>query len=323
MKKHLLLPSLFLTVLSHGQNNYRPIPEIEATWIQAAFLYSAYNGHEHATVTSVVYTEYDTVFNGHSYRRFGSHAIADWMDGFGSQQNQNSGTDNVPYTHGYFRQDTVAKQVFLWNNLSQTDELLYDFGNLVVGQPYPQTVTNINYPNLLVMAADSVQLQDGNYYKRWVLGTNASDSAYVSVIEGVGGTNGFNIPILPVFEQSSNLLCHKTGAQGVFENWVTGIISPRYSENCSNTLSIASTDETVAIGIYPNPANGFFTIESDRTLHSITLFNLNGQLLFTQENIVGNNTMSIDPGTIENGAYLLAIRLSDDTVVTKQIQFFR
>ena len=154
-------------------------------------MYSAYNGHQHATVTSVVHTQNDTLINGLSYRKFGSHAIADWIDNFGSQQNQTSGTDYIAYSEGCFRQDTVLKKVFLWNNFTQEDELLYDFQNLTIGQPYPETVTNINYPNLLVMAVDSVQLMDGNYYKRWVLGTNSSDSAYVSVIEGVGGTKRF------------------------------------------------------------------------------------------------------------------------------------
>lgn len=322
MKIFLLTATLFYTCLINAQNNYRPIPEINATWIQADFMYSAYNGHEHATVTSVVYTQDDTLISGLSYRKFGSHGIADWIDNFGSQQNQTTGTDTIQYTQGYFRQDMLLKKVFLWNSNTQTDELLYDFGNLVVGQPYPATTTNINFPNLLVMAVDSVQLMDGNYYKRWVLGTNSSDSAYVSVIEGVGGSNGFNSLIYPQFEQSSNLLCHKVNSQHIYENWITNFLSPRYSEDCSSTLSVTDLKET-NLELYPNPTNASVFVVTDKLIKQIEICNLNGQLLFIQENSIGEKKLTIDLKTLESGTYILKTVMSDNSIVMKQVQLLK
>lgn len=320
MKNLLLAITLFFSYFSWGQN-YRPIPETDATWIQADFLYSAYNGHQHATITSVIYIQNDTLINGVSYSKFGSHAIGDWIDNF-SQQNQTSGTDIIPYSTGCFRQDTILKKVFLWNSSTQTDELLYDFGSLIVGQPYPATITNINYPNLLVMATDSVQLMDGNYYKRWVLGTNSSDSAYVSVIEGVGGTNGFTSFIYPVFEQSSNLLCHKTNTQKIYENWITTVISPRYSEECSKSLSIYQTKEP-DLEIYPNPTGSTLSIRAEIAARDVEIYNLNGQLLFIEKKASGEKSLNLDLSKLDNGLYFVKIALTDDSIVMKQVQLLK
>jgi hypothetical protein len=321
MKNTLLVTILFFTCFSWGQN-YRPIPETDATWIQADFLYSYYNGHEHATITSVLYTQNDTLINGLSYCKLGSHGFADWVDNFGSQQNQTSGTDIMPYSTGCFRQDTILKKVFLWNNSTQMDELLYDFGSLVVGQPYPATITNIGYPYLLVMATDSVQLIDGNYYKRWILGTDSSDSAYVSVIEGVGATSGFTSSIYPVFEQSSSLLCHKTNTQHIYENWISNPIPPRYSEECSQTLSTHQVAES-NLEIYPNPTNSAIYIQTGEVIQSVEICNLSGQLLFNEKNSSGEKNLNLDLSKLESGTYILKIVLSDDSLVMERVQLVK
>jgi hypothetical protein len=72
---------------------------------------------------------------------------------------------------------------------------LYDFDNLVVGQLYPQTFNNMDCPQILVMAYDSVVLNDGLYHERWVLGSNSIDSGFVSILEGMGSAMGFDLPI--------------------------------------------------------------------------------------------------------------------------------
>lgn len=321
MKTKLLIASLTCLTYSFGQIDYRPIPEANATWIQAEFLYSAYNSHQHATVTSVVYLQGDTLIGGENYKKYGSHAIADWIDNFGSQQSQTTGTDHIPYTENYFRQDVAQKKVFLWNPINQTDELLYDFGNLIIGQPYPATITNINYPNLLVMANDSVLLMDGNYYNRWVLGTNSSDSAYVSVIEGVGGTNGFDTPIYPVFEQSATLLCHKLAADQIYENWQTTFIPPRFSEDCSSDLSISDQIETPLL-VYPNPTNSILTISTDQSVTAFEIFNLNGQSVLQLENDNSGET-SLDLNALEQGMYFLKVEFINGNSVTQQVHLIK
>lgn len=318
MKTKLLTISLFCVHFSWGQIAYRPLPETDASWIQAEFLYSAYSSHEHATITSIAYTQGDSLINGQNYTRFNYRSIADWVDGWG-QQGSNSGTDYHPEVTAFFRQDIAQKKVYLWNGTMQTDELLYDFGSLTIGQPYPETVTNLGYPNLLVMAQDSVQLLDGNYYKRWVLGTDSMDSAYVSVIEGVGGTNGFNTPIYPVFEQSSALLCHKVGTQHIYEDWQSNIIPPRYSEECANDLSISLQNETNMI-IYPNPARTVVEIESSQQIQAIELYDLKGQLLYRSESANESMKKTIDISTFKSGVYIVRISQTNGQNAIQKLQ---
>ncbi len=295
---------------------YRPIPETNAVWIQTKLFTGGF--HEYETTISAVYTLGDTVINGQTYIRFGSHGIYKWMDNWGSQQNYSEGGGSVPYTTGYFRQDVMQKKVFIWNPSNQTDQLLYDFGSLVIGQPYPETVTNLYYPNLLVMGQDSIQLMDGNYYKRWALGTNSSDSAYVSVIEGVGGNNGFNTPIFGNFEQFSRLLCHKSDVQSIYENWQTYPGSPEYSEECSRTLSLSEQNETSLV-IFPNPSSSTVTIQSNQLINYVEIYDLNGQSLLRYENSTGNE-LSFDLSALQQGVYLARIVSADGHSIMRQIQ---
>ncbi len=318
MKTTLFLTALLCIGSTWTQIAYRPLPETNATWIQAEFLYGGF--HEHETVTSAVYTLGDTIINGQTYIQFGSHGMRKWIDGYGSQ-NQTSGGGPTPYGTGYFRQDIAQKKVFVWDTLNQTDRLLYDFGSLVVGQPYPETMTNLYYPNLLVMGQDSVQLMDGNYYKRWVLGSNSMDSAYTAVIEGVGGTHGFSTPIHPVFEQESHLLCHKVGTQHIYEDWQTSVIPPEYSEDCSRTLSLEQYDEA-SLMIFPNPANSSIFIRSDELIKLIEIYDLNGHSLLCLEKSNGNE-MSFDIGILQQGVYLMRIVSAGDLSVIRQIQVIR
>ncbi len=307
-----------LCSFTYGQTGYKSIPEDSATWIQVQFLYGGF--HEHETVTTAVYLLGDTLINGQTYIRFGSHGMRKWIDGFGSP-NQNSGGGSIPYEEGYFRQDQLQKKVFIRNTSNQSDELLYDFGSLVIGQPYPETITNLYYPNLLVMGQDSVQLMDGNYYKRWVLGTNSLDSAYTAVIEGVGGTHGFNTPIHPVFEQESHLLCHKVGTQHIYEDWQTSVISPEYSEDCSRTLSFEEKAEGSVL-IYPNPSKSHISIESSGLIESVKIYDLNGQSLLHLENI-NENIVSFAPDTLLQGVYLIHIVSADGNFIMRKIQLIR
>ena len=319
MKNTLLLATLLCIQSSWAQIAYRPIPETDAVWIQTELFTGGF--HEYETTISAIYTIGDTVINGQTYIRFGSHGIFKWVDGWGSQQNYTEGGGSVAYTTGYFRQDAAQKKVFIWNSTNQTDELLYDFGSLVIGQPYPETVTNLYYPNLLVMGQDSVQLIDGNYYKRWALGTDSADSAYVSVIEGVGGTNGFNTPIYGNFEQFSRLLCHKSAVQSIYEDWQPYPVSPAYSEDCSRTLSIEPENETNAV-IYPNPANSHISIESNGSIEFVEIYDLNGHVLLRCENNT-ETILNMDLTDLQQGAYLVRIVSSDGNSSMRQIQLVR
>ena len=266
---------------------YIPIPDSNAVWIQGSFLYSAYNNHEHATITQPLSFGNDSIVGGTAYHTLQGHAIADWIDGWGNQQTYQDGTDSIPsQVWVLFRQDIPNKKVYQWNSNTNQEQLLYDFENLTVGQPYPQTLNNINFPQILVMSNDSVVLNDGIYHERWVLGTNSNDSGFVSIIEGVGSTMGFDLPIAIPFEQSSATLCFSLNGNTVYDGWTNanGLIPPRYSADCEPNVSVTELDRReLDISVWPNPVSDILLINSSERIEKLILYDLVGNIVLEQE----------------------------------------
>ena len=280
--------TLFLLTMSTVfAQTYIPIPDSNAVWIQGEFLYSAYSNHEHATITRPLSFGNDSIIGGVAYHTLHGHAIADWIDGWGNQQTYQDGTDFFPdQVRVLFRQDVSNKKVYQCDSNTDQEQLLYDFDNLIVGQPYPATFNNLNFPQILVMANDSVLLNDGLYHQRWVLGSNSMDSGFVSIIEGLGSTMGFDLPIMIPFEYSSATLCFSIDGNVVFDGWenANGLIPPRYSTACSSDVSISELDPgEFGISVYPNPVNDILLVTSVNRMEKIYLYNLLGQLVLVKE----------------------------------------
>ncbi len=319
MKNIYLLATFFVSTFSFAQS-YIPIPESDAVWIQGQFLYSSYSGHEHATITGPLSFGNDSVVGGETYHTLHGHAYADWIDGWGNQQTYQEGTDFFPdAVQVLFRQDIPNKKVFAWDNSSGQEGLLYDFDAMVVGQPYPQTITNMDYPQILVMAYDSVILNDGLYHERWTLGSNSMDSGFVSIIEGVGSTMGFNLTIGIPFEQSSALLCMTTGGNYIYNGWANagGIIAPRYSADCAANLGVENHD-ALSFNVFPVPAEDQLTIQCTKEISEVRIIDLSGRLL-VQSAPLNSLETNISVSALNPGNYLVQIRTVDGQVLMKQI----
>lgn len=74
-------------------------------------------------------------------------------------------------------------------------------------------------------------------------------------------------------------------------------------------------DNFINLSLYPNPSRDFITIRSANPITSISLFNMNGQLLSTQ---TGVNRIDLRP--IENGIYFVQISNDLGTVTKKVIK---
>ena len=321
MKNIYLLATFFISTFSFSQS-YIPIPESDAVWIQGEFLYSAYNGHEHATITRPLSFGNDSVVGGETYHTLHGHGYADWIDGWGNQQTYQDGSDYLPdAVHVLFRQDIPNKQVFAWDNSNSQEGLLYDFNAMVVGQPYPQTITNTDYPQILVMAYDSVILNDGLYHERWILGSNSNDSGFVSVIEGVGSTMGFNLSFGIPFEQSSGTLCMTVGGNSVYDAWsnVNGIIPPRYSEDCAANLSLDDKNhDALSFNVFPIPTEDQLTIQCTHEMSEVRIVDLSGRLL-VQSSPLNSFETRVSVEDLIPGNYLVQIQTVDGQVLMKQI----
>lgn len=319
MKNIYLLVIVLVSGFSFGQS-YMPIPESDAVWIQGSFFYSAYNGHEHATITRPLSFGNDSIVGGETYHTLHGHGYADWIDGWGNRQTYQDGTDFLQdEVQVLFRQDVPNKQVFAWDNSNNQEGLLYDFDAMVVGQPYPQTITNLDYPQILVMAYDSVMLTDGLYHERWILGTNSNDSGFVSIIEGVGSTMGFNLPIGIPFEQSSATLCMTVDGNPVYDGWANanGLIAPRYSKECAANLSLENID-TQLFHVFPVPTEDRLTIRSSREMSEIRVVDLFGRLQLKVE-LISALEVHVSLGDLRPGNYMLQIQTTDGRQFVKQV----
>jgi hypothetical protein len=98
------------------------------------------------------------------------------------------------------RQNTALKKIYYLGPMSSgQDVILYDFANLNLGDTLPATLIQGTKSNF-ISAIDSV-LVGSTYRTQYHIGLrnsfNALDSNYAQLIEGIGGTLGLFVPIMP------------------------------------------------------------------------------------------------------------------------------
>lgn len=82
-----------------------------------------------------------------------------------------------------------------------------------------------------------------------------------------------------------------------------------------NTTDIKVVANDIKFNIYPNPTSDFITIESERSINSITIFSLSGQLI---ESIKTSSTIyQLDVSPYIPGLYLLQVETDNGTFANK------
>jgi len=81
--------------------------------------------------------------------------------------------------------------------------------------------------------------------------------------------------------------------------------------------SVGSVLDAAGIQVYPNPAKGQLTIESDKLLQSVTLTTLTGQALDILMTFDGKSSYSLDCSTYTEGLYLIKIKTNDATYIKR------
>ena len=93
--------------------------------------------------------------------------------------------------------------------------------------------------------------------------------------------------------------------------------------NLKNTTGIAGKDGRITLNLYPNPSTGMFTlmVGSPQAIDiDLNIVNLLGQVVYTQSNISvkGQSTLSIDPGNLDVGIYMVTI-ISPHVIANKKL----
>ena len=249
MKTFTTLTLLALAVCSSAQSPYRPFPESNAGWVEE---HSWLNGsYDWTTCVRTVRSADDTLIDGIHYHQLRSTGDCSWFNIFQSSLHGDFIEPDAVFA--MFRQDVGARKVFAYSIDLQQDMLWYDF-TLDVGD-YPPTIDDpYNDLGVLVVALDSMELNDG-YHRTWVLATQVEqDSAYCTIIEGVGSTYGLNSGYgsAPPFEWSDALTCHSANGTGIF---------PAGGPACYLSMAVAdSKPAKEQHRAYPNPASSSVSI---------------------------------------------------------------
>lgn len=312
--KHLLRLLSIITFFSTNvlAQSYIPIPDHNAVWVQGAGLYHAYPNHPIATCDSPLSFGTDTIINAITYHRLYGQRVCNWLNTYVFPPPAGtivSGTDYYPVSlQVIFRQDTAQKKVYLYDMFSHKDTLLYDFGNLVVGQPYPATFTAPSYLNLSVSSQYTIAL-GGNTHRVWKVGT-VTEPNVVDIIEGVGSTQGFNSQILIPFESMNYLHCFSKAGNVLFSNWPGQFNSLGFPSKgtCDITLNMAQLEkESGKPFLFPNPADKVVHLQSPTPIISYRVLDLSSRELLAEQ-FSASNSIDIDLTTLNFGSYLIVVR---------------
>lgn len=95
-----------------------------------------------------------------------------------------------------------------------------------------------------------------------------------------------------------------------------GVVGPGYTATIScSSLSKADFDKTIDFYYYPNPANNIVTINSKTEISEILIFNIAGQLLFS--NKLNDLSTKIDISEFAIGTYFFKLKFNEKVVSFK------
>lgn len=127
--------------------------------------------------------------------------------------------------------------------------------------------------------------------------------------------NGFNEDLLFLDATANpNLDCIQVDTDIDINNppvdWLKDVTSS-YSYDCM--FLVVETADVSEIALYPNPTSDIITITSEMPIHQVSVFNVQGSLLFQKK----ENSFSLK--TLPSGIYFLSISTTQGQVITRKI----
>ncbi len=262
----------------------------------------------YCSCTMPVYYKTDTIINSVMYNRLYTYSLCMAQYTGGPPPMGCLYQCSVQYPEILFatiRHDTANCIVYIWDG--SQEKKLYDYNSIVVGQPYPNMYNNPSYPNLKVLAKDSLLL-NGSYYTTWILGVNnggvISDSNFAQVIEGIGTSFGIKANLVPVFENDESLQCFSIHNVNIYPNtWY----------NCDTALQINEHQFSPVVSVVPNPATDFIKITADKfdLKSKAEVIDIAGRVIM-DFNITGL-PYSLNIGNLKKGIYFLKISSAEQS----------
>lgn len=301
MKKILLLILVLSSFSSKAQTwVYHEFPDSAAVW-NFHFMASCI-GSGSSNETYSIMISGDTSISGQTYQKL----FIPYID---------SSTTGVCYGNGWYyrgavREDVAAKKVYHVMTASTTPQLLYDF-NMQVGDTVQGYMETFLSPHDTIVAIDSV-LVGTTYRKRWELSTYYN----VYFIEGIGSTYG-------LLQRSPGYMTDNADYTLTCFSQEGATLYPNPTSACEVITSVNSIPkETETINIYPNPSNGSFTIDLNKTknIREIGLSDMLGKKVLDQKI---NTETSVQINSISNGTYILTLITDNGNTINKKVIVLR
>lgn len=234
---------------------------------------------------------------------------------------------------GYLREDTVTGKLwFLADTFSlpTVENLVYDL-SLTKNDTFIVTedgafrkdtfLVDTSYVlggrknvNLRLLGTDSFEI----YHPAFFPQTHRYDS--LKFIEGIGSTRGFDNRVNPIMlnglQNANRLLCAFKGSQQIFQHQLQ-LPFLSMCDTINIPVGIAEQEQFGQnLSISPNPTNGLLTFQSNQNIQQVQVFNISGQLVFSEEQSSSNQ---IDLSDLEKGIYLVKILLEDGSVFSEKV----
>ncbi len=288
----------FMTITcSYAQSEYIPLLKINNQWNVLRR-----DANPYLNYTEIFKIDKDTVISGKSCKRI---------------MKSTDSSSNAIYSFAYYMyEDTLTKKIYtLDNNFNQ--KLYFDFSvntgdTLVLYCPYHSLVSCDTF---YVNQTDTFNI--GGLYRKRV--STIFKIAGISIqaddwYEGIGTLKGLHYGGYPPYTgQLMKLLCFKNNNLLIFEN--TG------SYNCYYTNVGINETEIQQYSVYPNPVSDNLYIKSSQNKDFyLQIFDIDGRLVFNQNLIEQNNTVSIS--NFNRGIYYVVIYNKTNKIFTKKISKF-
>jgi hypothetical protein len=294
----LLLFLAFFTFSSYAQTNvYHPMPDSNAAWCETAS-YGVVCG---VTERKIIRMNGDTSINSVQYHKLTATGYQNCMTQYSYF------TDTY---EGAFREDTLARKVYMVDPSTSTEYVLYDF-TLGIGDTTPDS----NFGSgIRITSIDSVWVGT-NYHKRfWGTSSMFNDSA--NIVEGVGSNRGFYRLTWQGVEYFSYLNAYIE--QGV------EIFVPDSQSICQLTVNVSAGEapERGSVAVFPNPNAGEFSVSyfcSQRGDATLELMDMYGRTLEkTEFTDIAYFNQTIGSEALTEGIYFVRIDCRGE-VVTKRV----
>lgn len=276
---------------------YHPFPESNATWNVNMNQAMCFMGGSASEDYSITFSG-DTTIANLTYQKLMTPFVQVSL-GWGCIQM------NFPGYQGAIRQDVAGKKVYYVPPSQLMEQLLYDF-SMEVGDTVKGYLESFDQPDI-VTEMDSVLVGD-HYRKRWLI--NPCYEIYL--IEGIGSTYGLLKPSPGCLTDMDyySLSCFIQNGQTLY---------PDQLSECRLITSTHPVDiASAAVGVYPNPSQGSFTIDirNHKNIEEIRLTDRVGSIVYQKKNM---DQQTVNISGLPGGAYILTIIDKENRTTNRKI----